>query len=1169
MICKKQLYLLTFIAILFATNAHAQNKIRTDIELKKGWVSVAKDNDSAAYKGFQSANYNTLKWQRVEVPHNWDEYGGYRRLRHGNRHGYAWYRNNFVVNVNDSKRIFLWFEGVSSYATVWVNGKKVGYHAGGRTSFTLDVTDAVNKNGKPNILAVRADHPANIKDLPWVCGGCSDDDRGFSEGSQPMGIFRPVHVITTNNVRVEPFGVYVWCNDISNQSANIHTAVEVKNYSSLSKKITVRNYVADVSGKKIISFQDEQIISSSQIIKSTSIQKISNPVLWNLNNPYLYTLITELYENGKLVDEVETNFGIRTISWQIGKNESHQFLLNGKPVFINGIAEYEHLLGGSHAFSDEEIYSRVKQIFSVGFNAFRDAHQPHNLRYQNYWDRLGMLWWPQFSAHIWYDSPAFRNNFKTLLIDWIKERRNSPSIILWGLQNESKLPKAFAQECVALIHQLDSTSSSEIKITTCNGGEGTDWDVPQNWSGTYGGNPDDYDKDLKKQLLVGEYGAWRTLDLHNDKLLAQNGKYSEDDMVQLIEKKIRKAESVKDSVCGHFFWLYNSHDNPGRVQGGEAMREMDRVGPVNYKGLVTPWGEPADVYYLFKSYYASKLKEPMVYIISHTWPDRWLQPGIKDSIIVYSNCDEVELFNDVNHLSLGKQKKQINSSRFEWNSVNVQYNILYAVGYVNNKAVAVDKIVLHHLPEAPHFADLIKDAKVTTPQKNLHYVYRVNCGGAKYIDEFNSVWEADRNLSSGNNWGTVSWANAFTGIPFNFASQRTITEPVANTKDWKLFQSFRYGREQLKYHFPVPNGTYSVELYFIEPWLGRTGEDAAGERLFDVAVNDKVVIKNLDIWKEAGYAKVLKKIIPVKITDGKIDISFPHVAAGQAVIAAIAIATENKKAQAAPASNPLLQIVSRNKNITVEEWLNTGDSQFADSKTTFCALPANLYGGTWLRLVNSKIDEHIQLAATQDADVFVAVDSTGNSLLSWMRGFEDTKTVIQNDEGAVYRVFRKRITKDSMLNVAVNANTIVVAIPVSSIEPAYDIKEPKNYPAADALLYGNGIVKENFQSKIAVHFTKKSNDTAMIVFETGVADTYALTLKYANTTHSVLHGTVQLVDVAGHILKEEKLEFTPSRPGKWNLYEGSTGTMINAGKYFYKIISSHAEGLFVSGLEVR
>src|SRR5690606_37364124 len=132
---------------------------------------------------------------------------------------------------------------------------------------------------------------------------------------------------------------------------------------------------------------------------------------------------------------------------------------------------------------------------------------------------------------------------------------------------------------------------------------------------------------------------------------------SEDRMTQLMEMKVRLADSVKNETSGHYFWLFTSHDNPGRVQGGEGLRELDRIGPVNYKGLLTPWEEPLDVYYMFRSNYAPKETDPMVYIVSHTWANRWKSPGVKDRITVYSNCDEVELLNDDNGVSLGRRKK--------------------------------------------------------------------------------------------------------------------------------------------------------------------------------------------------------------------------------------------------------------------------------------------------------------------------------------------------------------------------------------------------------------------------------------------------------------------------------------------------------------------------------
>jgi beta-galactosidase/beta-glucuronidase len=202
---------------------------RAVISLDKGWRSIAVDKKEALL-GMEQPNFSEHNWQQVEVPHNWDAYEGYRRMRHGNRHGYAGYRRSFSVPKPDAgKRYFLFFEGVGSFATVWVNGKIAGEHAGGRTSFTIDITGLLNKNNQPNLLAVRADHPANITSLPWVCGGCSDE-RGFSEGSQPMGIFRPVQLVITGSMRIEPFGVHIWTDSVMDTRATrLHLETEIKN----------------------------------------------------------------------------------------------------------------------------------------------------------------------------------------------------------------------------------------------------------------------------------------------------------------------------------------------------------------------------------------------------------------------------------------------------------------------------------------------------------------------------------------------------------------------------------------------------------------------------------------------------------------------------------------------------------------------------------------------------------------------------------------------------------------------------------------------------------------------------------------------------------------------------------------------------------------------------
>ncbi|MBO6189161.1 MAG: beta-galactosidase, partial [Prevotella sp.] len=672
----------------------------------------------------------------VNLPHNFDDYYGYRQLRHGNLHGEATYEKTFNAEKVEGKRYFLQFEGVGTYATVTLNGHRYSEELVGRTVWTLDVTDRL-KQGE-NKLKVAVSHPAMQTASPWVCGGCSSE-WGFSEGSQPFGIFRPVTLVETDAIRVEPFGVHIW-NNAACDSVFIET--EVKNYTRETQTVELVNKFTLASGKQVFRHAVSVTIEGGETVTLRHAEAIADAHRWSIEDPYLYTLATMLKRDGKTTDEVRTPFGIRSISWPVlrqarskSNHISHlspltsqfsdnRFYLNGKPVFINGTCEYEHLLGQSHAFTPEQIRSRIKQISNAGFNALREAHQPHNLLYQQLCDEQGILFWSQFSAHIWYDTGKFRRNFKRLLERWVKERRNSPSVILWGLQNESVLPKQFAEECSDIIRRLDPTCLDQRAITTCNGGEGTDWNVIQNWSGTYGGSADNYDKELSSpsQLLNGEYGAWRTLDLHGD------AKYSEENFTALLEKKALLAEKAfNDSlgVCGHFQWIFNTHDNPGRVQPDGALRRVDKIGPVNYKGLVTVWEEPTPAYYMYRQ----------------------------------------------------RSKKQENGNE----NGNVKSNhISHLSSLTSQFPTAADRN-----------RDLLKAAE------GYHYFYRINCGGDAFTDEYGQQWLADDTLHS------HSWGQDFEGINALQASQRHITTDIRGTKSDELFQFFRYGRHRLWYDLPA------------------------------------------------------------------------------------------------------------------------------------------------------------------------------------------------------------------------------------------------------------------------------------------------------------------------------------------------------------------------------
>lgn len=767
----------------------------------------------------------------VNVPSNLDDYYGYRQLKHGNLHGTATYEKHFSVHKQTGKRYFLQLEGVGTFATVKVNRKSYPKELVGRTSFTLDISDALREGD--NVLNIKVEHPAMQTNNPWPCGGCSSE-WGFSEGSQPFGIFRPVSLIETDEVRVEPFGVHVWNNEACD---SVFVDTEVKNYSDHEQTIEVISKLALSSGKTAFRQTGKITLKASETQVVRHQAKVSDAHLWSITDPYLYTLSSIIKREGKTIDDVATPFGIRTISWpvlrqkqaalrgdsaQMDKKDG-RFYLNGSPVFINGTCDYEHLFGQSHAFSHEQIASRVKMMRQAGFNAFREAHQPHNLYYQQLLDEQGMLFWSQFSAHVWYDTSAFRKNFKRLLRRWIKERRNSPSVILWGIQNESVMPKDFTEECAAIIREMDPTAQTMRAITTCNGGEGSDWNVIQNWSGTYGGTADQYDQELKQpnQLLNGEYGAWRTLGfrssdaekLHAGDVKALSKAYTEDAFVSLLGKKAMLAESARDSVCGHFQWLFVSHENPGRVQPDEAYRRIDKVGPFNYKGLLTPWEQPTEGFYWYRNHYTK------------------VQP---DTL-------------------------------------------------------------------TPTAAD--RSRNLLKPAEGYTYLYRLNCGGDAVTDSYGSEWEQDDSSVYSH-----SWAERFGMNPFT-ASQGHITSRIHGLKssseasqhaaahDAQLFQYFRWGRHALNYQFAVPDGEYRVELYFAEPWLGKhegAGIDCEGERIFDVAINDSVVVDDLDLWAEAGFAGACKKVVDIKVKGGLLTVSFPEVKVGEAIISAIAIAAKGE-----------------------------------------------------------------------------------------------------------------------------------------------------------------------------------------------------------------------------------------------------------------------------------
>ncbi|PVM84482.1 glycoside hydrolase family 2 [Caulobacter radicis] len=1152
----KGLFLIATLAI--AVPAKAEPRLDAPVT---GWHSLLEETEGPAASTSEAPVDTDPRWASIDIPHNWQGYAFDRQVVKGSRHGTAWYRTTLSLpdRPRSDERLFLRFEGANAYATVWMNGVPVGRHAGGLTSFQVDVTGAVRQGS--NRVVVRIDLPAGITDLPWVNGG-DQPVNGFSEGSQPFGIFRPVHLVRTAALRIRPFGIYAWANpgQVDAAHADLTARTEIDNLSRQPRSFVVLTQMIDGAGEVVgESRTTHRLAPGATVTVDRALSRIIKPRLWHPDQPHLYTLRTRLMEGGAIVDEASTPYGIRTVAIQASSDGSRRLLINGAPYFLRGTSEYEHLLGASHAFLPQQVDARVAQVKQAGFNAFRDAHYPHNLRYQERIARDGLMWWPQFSSHIWFDNSAFRSNFKTLVADWVRERRNNPALFLWGVQNESVLPADFAREVSDVIRAIDPTASVQRLIVTCNGGEGTDWNVPQNWSGTYGGDPERFAAELESQGLVGEYGAWRVKGYHADTPF-NPATYTESRSDALLGLKARLADTVADRAVGSFHWLLGTHENPGRAmradgtQIWEGLSRLDHIGPLNNKGLFTLWGEPLDGYYLYRALQVPAKKAPMVYLVSHSWPDRWDGPGIRSGIEAYSNCDAVQLFNDVGGQAPLGAGTRVGAGLFRWNEVLVRYDTLTARCLVGGVIRATDRIALNNLPPAPDAAQLVRDqAPITRGDLGRVYLYRVAAGGAGHVDARGLRWEGDRLWRDGGRWGYRSWAQDFAGLDPRLASRGSTTDPIEGTDDQTLFRGFRYGRERLRYIFAAPPGRYRVDLFFVEPWYGRAGVDATGWRVFDVAVNDRTVIRDLDIFREAGFNRALRRTIDVDSVNGRIEIGFPRTAAGQAIIAGIAISSDRPVPILADASetgagSDLIMPAGGG----VRAYLAPGDPVYGEAPGRWTGLPQPLLDSDALQparpvgagTTQVRLREAVNLWLALRQDEVVPDGWSDAALSAGIATVEGDHTRIQP-----VRFVRRTVSAGAAVEIPAGAPLLAHRdLPSNVLSGQFRLGQGTVAVEAETATFEGGRIDRRSAGYEGAGYVALDPRGSLIwPLSTGIQGPLAVELRYALPGTDV--GSAQFVvrDGSGIVVASHTVVLKPS--AGWSTVSIQTATAINAGRY--------------------
>ena len=391
-------------------------------------------------KGADAAAFNDSAWRTLDVPHDYSiegggaptsqpaqlegpfdpncpakESGGYLDA------GPAWYRKTFTLPPTArGHRVAIQFDGVYMDSDVYLNGKLLGNHPYGYTSFQYDLTPFLNFDG-PNTLAVHIN--VQQPSSRWYSGA---------------GIYRHVYLNITNPVHIAPWGIYITTPDATDASARVAAKATLHNDTTASADCTLTCRILDAEGKEVATATANATVKPSADVDVDCPLTIQNPRRWSIDSPTLYTLVTEVSANGQKADSVSTRFGVRTIEFTAGNG----FLLNGKHVPIQGTCNHHDLGALGSAFNKRAMQRQLELLKEMGCNALRTSHNPPDPELLNLADEMGFIVMDE--AFDEWKRPKRKFGYSRFFDDWserdivamIHRDRNHPSIVLWSIGNE-------------------------------------------------------------------------------------------------------------------------------------------------------------------------------------------------------------------------------------------------------------------------------------------------------------------------------------------------------------------------------------------------------------------------------------------------------------------------------------------------------------------------------------------------------------------------------------------------------------------------------------------------------------------------------------------------------------------------------------------------------------
>jgi len=652
------------IALTFAT-------ARETKPLDDGWRFNAGDVANA-----QNPACNDRDWQEVHIPHDWAIAGPYNKAA-GGAQGYlrrsqvGWYRLHLPdIAPEDHARVQ--FDGVYRESEVWINGVSLGKRPNGYISFCYDITPHLRPHG--NVIAVRVDNSGKLADR-WYSGA---------------GIYRRVWLTTTGTVAVAPWGVTVTTPRAEADRATVTVCVAIENHYTGDAALEILTEILDPDGKAV-----------ATLTSTSDTATVEKPRRWSPESPSLYTARTMIKRSGVVVDEVSTPFGIRSLKF----TPERGFELNGEVTKMKGVCVHHDAGCLGSAFYTSSWERRLRTLKQLGCNAIRTSHNPQAPAFLDLCDRLGFLvvneafdkWkWDQGWYTPFYDKWSQRD-----LADFVRRDRNHPCVVVWSVGNEVTEQRDLAAmdrmlpPLVACVKRLDPTRPVTVALEPhCNPAEMVEAPVEEKVRRTMSiarhvdllglnyHEPwyDDYLKANPKLVILGteNYAGYRKRRLHPSSFDDRNPWFDVERHPQAISQ---------------FLWT-----------GIDYLGEAGHIWPVKgWTGaLIDTSGCVKPRAYFQQSVWSAK---PMVHaaVLSDKEPDQlepfpWSWPrlaghwtlqeshGNQVRVVVYSNCEEVELLLDGK--SCGRQRPAEEPNRITVWDLRWHPGILVTRGFNGGTQVA-------------------------------------------------------------------------------------------------------------------------------------------------------------------------------------------------------------------------------------------------------------------------------------------------------------------------------------------------------------------------------------------------------------------------------------------------------------------------------------------------